>query len=88
MLNDAVAFRKVYYAFLGKTIAIGSTPAIIAVFTGIPRTEDPKILAFHKSKERIESEEMWIGTRTLYDGVLQLLPNHCLDIPGRDQTLQ
>lgn len=86
VLNDAVAFREVYYAFLGETIAIGSTPAVIADFTGIPRTVDPEILAFHKSKARIEAEEMWIGTRTLYDGVLQLLPNHYLDIPGRESV--
>ena len=84
MLNDAVAFREVYYAFSGETIAMGSTSGIVAEFAGIPGTKDPDILAFHKSRERIESEESWIGTRTLYDGVLQLRPNHYLDVQERE----
>lgn len=83
ILNDAVAFREVYYSLSESAIAIGSTSGIVAEFAGIPKTRDPDILAFHQSKERIDSEEMWIGTRTLYDGVLQLLPNHYLDITGR-----
>jgi hypothetical protein len=85
-VNDLTGFREVYYCYLGKDIVCGSTPNIIAEVLNLQLTDDLSILAFFNSKEFSESDNTWIGNKTMFDHVLQLMPNHFLDINSGKTT--
>lgn len=79
LVNDLTGFREVYYCYLGREIVCGSTPDIVAKVLDLKSTGDQSILTFYNSKEFAESDNTWIGNKTMFDDVFQLMPNHFLD---------
>jgi len=84
IVGDAVGFRQIYYFYTANGDFIcGSTSNLISKLFNIPVTSDNNILSFYKSKEFKNSNHIWVGNQTLYDGIFQLLPNYYLDVPAR-----
>lgn len=79
VLNDATGLRELYYYNNGKDFACGSTPNIIAKYLPIERDDDKEINYFFNSPE-FSKYGKWIGSRTIFKGVMKLVPNHYLDL--------
>jgi hypothetical protein len=83
IVNDATGFREVYYTFHNNSFACGSTPDIIAKFSGIGNTKDQDVLDFFNSDELKQRDHVWIGYKTIFENILHLPPNHYLNVETR-----
>lgn len=80
LVNDATAFREVYYINDNGKIACGSTPDIIAKNLSVEKDDEEKINKFFNSPELNHRERIWIGNRTIYKNIFRLVPNHYVDL--------
>ena len=80
LFNDATGFREIYHYNKGEIIACGSTPNILSEYIDIDKDSDKEINEFFNSPEFNSPERQWIGTRTIYEGIGHLLPNHYLNL--------
>lgn len=80
VFQDATGFREVYYYQNKNEFACGSTPNILANYLSIDKDDENEINHFFNSSELNKYEKCWIGTRSIYKGVMKLLPNHYLDL--------
>jgi hypothetical protein len=80
IVHDATGLREVYYYQSNDITACGSTSKILADYLNIPMDDDKEIVKFFNSPELNDRERRWIGIRTIFKGVLHLLPNHYLDL--------
>lgn len=80
IINDATAFREVYYTKLNDVVACGSTPDILAKYLSIEKDTEKHVNDFYNSAKFNRREHIWIGTRTIYKDVNHLFSNHYLDL--------
>jgi hypothetical protein len=79
VLHDPTGLRELYYYNNDKEFACGSTSNIIADFLSVDFDNEREINYFFHSPE-FNKNKKWLGTRTIYKGIMKLLPNHYLDL--------
>lgn len=79
VLHDPAGLRELYYYSNGHEFACGSTATILAKYLSIERDEDKEINHFFNSPQ-FNNYNKWIGSRTIFKGLLKLMPNHYLDL--------
>jgi hypothetical protein len=80
VFHDAMASRKVYYGKVNENTWMASQPNLLAQTLGILPTTDNEKLEYYHSPELEGRYGANICESTLYDEILQLLPNHYLDV--------
>lgn len=80
IVHDPSAARKVYYAGVDGAFWCSSTPYLLASVLGLKQSEDPEKRRFYESCEFTLLNNSNIGNTTRYDEILQLMPNHYLDL--------
>ncbi|MBK8908020.1 MAG: hypothetical protein IPM60_08950 [Rhodospirillales bacterium] len=79
---DAVGARSLFYVTAQESPVIAaSNPALLATYADVPL--DVELL---RACYRQKWSDGWYGQNTPYEGCLQLLPNHCLDVRSRVAT--
>ncbi len=84
LMHDATACRKIYY-IKRKKFMCASQPHLLARIAGVSKTRNSEKLKFYQSNDYHYLNNADIGNMTLYDEILQLLPNHYLNL--NDQTI-
>lgn len=79
VLHDATGLRELFYYNNGHDFACGSTTAILTKYLSIERDEDREINYFFNSPQ-FGKDNKWLGSRTIYKGLMKLLPNHYVDL--------
>jgi len=80
ILHDASAARKVFYIKSDKFTACSSNQHLLAQIFGIEPSRDESVKEYYSSKEFESNFFSNILDRTFYDEILQLLPNHMLNL--------
>lgn len=87
IFNDPCSNRPVYYhTELGNDILCGSDPAIMNYFVKLKKDNSPEIAEVMNHPGYEIKEKAWIGSFTIFKGVLHLMPNHFLDIRQKQVT--
>lgn len=84
VLHDATGFREICYYKDNAEFACGSTPNIIAKYHSVQRDDDVEINRYFNSPELNNQERKWIGARTIYKGIVRLLPNYYVELPKNE----
>ena len=80
LVHDPLGTREVYYARCSQRSWCASQPHILAKLLGLPHRCDKAMTEFMESEIFRDSEKTWAGSRTSYEGIDHLLPNHYLDV--------
>ena len=78
--HDAAGLTSIVWTTDGL-LAVGSDPALLARVA--PLAEAPEASSFEASRAYANAGRLWPGTRTRYENVRRLLPNHILTLPDR-----
>lgn len=75
--NDVASSGKLFYLNTEEGALIGSDPRLIGHFHQLVKDEDPDAAAYYASPFfKNANNKKWLGDRTWYKGVFQVLPNH------------
>jgi hypothetical protein len=80
ILHDAASARKVYYFRHQTGVCCASQQHLLAKILNLGFTHDAVRARFYNSKEFRVLNHSNIGNTTCYDGMLQLIPNHYLEL--------
>jgi hypothetical protein len=80
--TDLTAAKKVYYCRTEDGNYLASQPHLLARVLGFDPSTDDSIQRYYRSKVFKDLDHCSIGDSTYYDEILQLLPNHYLEIPS------
>ena len=86
LFTDPCGFRTVFFYHDGCDVWCGSQPEIIKAKCSLRSNMDCQFLQFLNSPTLGRGESAWIGTQTVYEGCLHLLPNHYLDVNRLEQV--
>jgi hypothetical protein len=79
LVNDAEAFREIYYYNNSGTIACGSTSRILAHYLNIPMDTAKEVSDYFQLING-STESKWVGDESPYAGIKHLLANHYLNL--------
>ncbi len=80
LIHDTTATRKVYYCLHDSKLWFSSQPHLLARILSLEKSKDKSKQAFYISRDFNRLFNSNIGDTTFYDEILQLLPNHYLDV--------
>ncbi|MBN1183338.1 MAG: hypothetical protein JXB49_13685 [Bacteroidales bacterium] len=80
LLNDATATRKIFFSQKRSKLWFASQPQLLAKILELKITTNKSKLAFYNSEEFIRLHNSNIGNTTIYDEIVQLVPNHYIDV--------
>ncbi|WP_053991858.1 hypothetical protein [Mangrovimonas sp. TPBH4] len=86
LFTDPCGFRQIFYLKDKTDFACGSQPEIIKACNLFDIKIDPLLNAITKNKDYINTEGMWVGSKTIYSNVYHLMPNHFLDLKNQSQS--
>jgi len=86
LFTDPCGFRAVFFYRDGNDFWCGSQPEIIKANCRLRWNTDEKLLQFLLSPRLGPRRIRMVGTKTVYEGCLHLLPNHYLDVNRFEQV--
>ncbi len=78
LFSDPCGFRQIYYYFDGENVWCASQPELIRAIHNMPLSTDASLLQFYMDPAHTSQESSVVGSKTLYQNCLHLLPNHYL----------
>lgn len=80
MVTDPIAAKKIYYCNWNGSLLMASQPHLLAKLLGLKKTTDESKLRYYQSDDYEHLDRANIGNTTYYDEIVQLIPNHFLDL--------
>lgn len=82
LVTDATATKKVYFSNRDIKLWVASQSHLLGKLLGLSKTSNKSKLEYYDSRDFIRQDYANIGNTTYYDEIVQLLPNHYLNVFG------
>lgn len=80
LVTDATATKKVYYSNRDTKLWLASQSYLLGMLLGLSKTSNKSKLEYYDSRDFSRLDYANIGNTTYYDEIVQLIPNHYLNV--------